>query len=444
LLLICRLYCFSIVHIDAISRPDFHNAETDWRLVPKPVIPWAAVGVYHPEGVIKKMMYSLHELHKSMMTPAVLWAHVVKETFSHPYSPFSYTPTSRTIAANSELFMRLMRRYHKPEWGINHVLIDGNEVEVSEELAIDKPFCKLVHFRKSKRLDQPKLLIVAPLSGHFATLLRDTVRTALTDHDVWVTDWVDAKMVPVSEGVFHLEDYVAYVQEFIRALSPDLSVMSVCQPTVPVLAAVSLLASNNDPAMPRAMIMMGGPIDARRSPTTVNEFAEKRSHAWFAGRLIMRVPFNHPGFTRRVYPGFLQHASFLAMNPDRHLNAHWQFYNHLIEGDGDSAEAHRQFYDEYNAVLDMPAEYYLDTVRIVFQEFLLPKGEWHVRGERVRNLSGARGHVHIHRVWRFTQPRGYSQEAGRELRAIQSCVHSSYRRHGQLRRVAYAVANRVL
>ena len=329
------------------------------------------------------MMYSLHELHKSMMTPAVLWAGVVKESFSSPFSPLSYTPMSRTVAANSELFTRLMRRYHKPEWGISHVVIDGQDVDIAEEVAIDKPFCRLLHFRKTKPLDQPKLLIVAPLSGHFATLLRDTVRTALVDHDVWVTDWVDAKMVPVSEGAFHLDDYVEHVQEFIRALAPDLSVMSVCQPTVPVLAAVSLLSANDDPAVPKAMIMMGGPIDARRSPTTVNEFAEKRAHSWFADRLIMRVPYNHPGFTRKVYPGFLQHASFMAMNPDRHLNAHWQFYNHLIDGDGDSAEAHRQFYDEYNAVLDMPAEYYLDTVRIVFQDFLLPKGEWRIRGELV-------------------------------------------------------------
>ena len=330
------------------------------------------------------MIYSLHELHKSMMTPAVLWAGVVKESFSSPFSPLSYTPMSRTVAANSELFTRLMRRYHKPEWGINHVAISmGVKSKLRKKVAIDKSFCRLLHFRKTESFDQPKLLIVAPLSGHFATLLRDTVRTALVDHDVWVTDWKDAKMVPVAEGAFHLDDYVEYVQEFIRALAPDLSVMSVCQPTVPVLAAVSLLAANNDPAVPTAMIMMGGPIDARRSPTTVNEFAENRSHAWFADRLIMRVPYNHPGFTRKVYPGFLQHASFMAMNPDRHLNAHWQFYNHLIDGDGDSAEAHRQFYDEYNAVLDMPAEYYLDTVRIVFQDFLLPKGEWRVRGELV-------------------------------------------------------------
>lgn len=329
------------------------------------------------------MMYSLHELHKSMMTPALLWAGVVKNAFASPFSPLSYTPMSRTVAANSELFTRLMRRYHKPEWGIESVTIDGKEIAVETDITVDKPFCKLLHFRKASTVKLPKLLIVAPLSGHFATLLRDTVRTVLVDHDVWVTDWVDAKMVPVSEGVFHLDDYVEYIQEFIRTLSPDLNVMSVCQPTVPVLAAISLLSANKDAAVPDTMIMMGGPIDARRSPTAVNAFAEQRSISWFAQRLIMRVPYNHPGFSRKVYPGFMQHASFLAMNPDRHLNAHRQFYNHLLEGDGDSAEAHRQFYDEYNAVLDMPAEYYLDTVRIVFQDFLLPKGEWYVRGERV-------------------------------------------------------------
>ena len=242
-------------------------------------IKWVPGSGDQAEGAIQPMIYSLHELHKSMMTPAVLWAGVVKETFSSPFSPLSYTPISRAVAANSELFTRLMRRYHKPEWGIGFVVIDGRDVDIVEEVAVDKPFCKLVHFRKSKVLDQPKLLIVAPLSGHFATLLRDTVRTALVDHDVWVTDWVDAKMVPVAEGAFHLDDYVEYIQDFIRGLSPDLSVMSVCQPTVPVLAAVSLLSSNNDPAVPKAMIMMGGPIDGRLSPTTVNEFAEKHSHA---------------------------------------------------------------------------------------------------------------------------------------------------------------------
>lgn len=330
------------------------------------------------------MIYQLHEFQKTVMAPTVLLADTVKNLFTSPFSPFAYTPLSRTIAANSEVFVRLMRRYPKPQWRIEHTMIDGERVAVTREVAVNKPFCQLLHFRKDIAVEQPKLLIVAPLSGHFATLLRDTVRTALPDHDVWVTDWVDAKMVPLSKGPFHLDDYVDYIREFIQVLSPDLNVMSVCQPTVPVLAAVSLMAAENDPAVPKAMIMMGGPIDTRRNPTAVNDFASGRPHSWFSGKVIMRVPPNYPGFMRKVYPGFLQHASFLAMNPDRHLDAHKQFYDHLIRGDGESAEAHRQFYDEYNAVLDMPAEYYLETVKAVFQEFQLPKGKMTVRGVPVK------------------------------------------------------------
>ncbi len=330
------------------------------------------------------MIYQLHEFQKTVMAPTVLLADAVKHLFTNPFSPLAYTSVSRTIAANSEVFVRLMRRYPKPQWRIDDTVVDGERVAVVLEVDVDKPFCQLLHFRKEIAVEQPKLLIVAPLSGHFATLLRDTVRTALPDHDVWVTDWVDARMVPLTKGPFHLDDYVDYVREFIRHVSPDLNVISVCQPTVPVLAAVSLMAAENDPAVPKAMIMMGGPIDTRRNPTAVNDFASGRPHSWFADKVIMRVPPNYPGFMRKVYPGFLQHASFLAMNPDRHLDAHKQFYNHLIRGDGESAEAHRQFYDEYNAVLDMPAEYYLDTVKAVFQEFQLPKGRMTVRGEPVR------------------------------------------------------------
>ena len=330
------------------------------------------------------MIYQLHEFQKTVMAPTVLLAETVRHLFTSPFSPLAYTTVSRTIAANSEVFVRLMRRYPKPQWQIDHTLIDGGRVAVTREVAVDKPFCQLLHFRKDIAVEQPKLLIVAPLSGHFATLLRDTVRTALPDHDVWVTDWVDARMVPLSKGPFHLDDYVDYIREFIRHLSPDLNVMSVCQPTVPVLATISLMAAENDPAAPKAMIMMGGPIDTRRNPTAVNDFASGRPHSWFADKVIMRVPPNYPGFMRKVYPGFLQHASFLAMNPDRHLHAHKQFYNHLIRGDGESAEAHRHFYDEYNAVLDMPAEYYLDTVKAVFQEFQLPMGRMTIRGVAVK------------------------------------------------------------
>jgi poly(3-hydroxybutyrate) depolymerase len=250
------------------------------------------------------------------------------------------------------------------------------------EVALANPFCNLVHFRQGQP-GKTKVLLVAPLSGHHATLLRDTVRALLPEHDVWVTDWVNARLVPLSAGAFHLDDYVDYVRHWIRLLSPDLHVISVCQPTVPVLAAVSLQASNQE-ATPRTMVMMGGPIDARRSPTAVNNLALRKPYSWFEQHLIQRVPAKYPGYMRRVYPGFLQHLGFVAMNPDRHLIAHWDYYHHLVLGDGESAGAHRRFYDEYNAVLDMPAEYYLDTVKTVFQDYALPKGRMRVRGELVR------------------------------------------------------------
>ena len=330
------------------------------------------------------MLYVLHELHKTMTAPLVAWADASHSLFSNPYSLFAYHPLSRTMAASHEVLARLMRSYEKPAWGIDHVVIGGEDVPVTIEAVLKKPFCVLRHFKKATSRPGPRLLMFAPLSGHHATLLRDTVRTALQDFDVYITDWVDARQVPLAEGPFHLDDYVDYCIEFIRLLSPDLHVMSVCQPTVPVLAAVSLLAQWGDPAVPRTMVMMGGPIDTRRNPTVVNEFAMHRSHAWFEDKVIDRVPYNYPGFMRKVYPGFLQHLGFVAMNADRHIDAQRKFFNHLIVGDGDSAAAHRRFYDEYNAVLDMPAEYYLDTIKVVFQEFALPKGKMSVRDERVR------------------------------------------------------------
>jgi poly(3-hydroxybutyrate) depolymerase len=303
--------------------------------------------------------------------------------FSNPYSPLAYTPVSRHIAASSELLKRLMRSYHKPEWRVREVQIHGRAVPVSIETVLSKPFCHLLHFRKEVPDPGRRVLIVAPLSGHHATLLRDTVRTMLQDFDVYITDWVDARMVPLAQGAFHLDDYIDYVKEFIRLLGPGLSTVSVCQPTVPVLGAISLLAQEKDPNVPKAIVMMGGPIDARRNPTVVNDFAMGRPHSWFEDKVVYRVPYNYPGFMRRVYPGFLQHLSFIAMNADRHMDAHRQFFNHLIVGDGDSADGHRRFYDEYNAVLDMAAEYYLDTIKVVFQDFALPKGSWDVRGTRV-------------------------------------------------------------
>ncbi len=319
------------------------------------------------------MLYTLYEAQHLALAPLRLMAELSRGWFGHPFSPLAHHPLSRRVAASSDLFLRVTGRYEKPEW---------NLPEAAIEVALEKPFCRLLHFKQAAT-KRHKVLVVAPLSGHHATLVRDTVRSLLAEHEVWVTDWTDARMVPLTAGPFHLHDYVDYVREWIGLLSPDLHVISVCQPTVPVLAAISLMAAKRE-AQPRTMTMMGGPIDARRSPTAVNNLAQKKPFSWFEQNLIHRVPPKYPGYMRRVYPGFLQHLGFVAMNPDRHLTAHWDYYHHLIRGDGDSAEAHRRFYDEYNAVLDLPAEYYLDTVKTVFQDFALPKGRMFVREELVR------------------------------------------------------------
>jgi poly(3-hydroxybutyrate) depolymerase len=320
----------------------------------------------------------------AMLAPFEAMARVNQSLFSHPYSPLAYTPVSRSAAAANELVTRLSRRYDKPQWGIHETQVDGQSVEVWVEKVVIRPFCHLLHFRRdvSGRKD-PKVLVVAPLSGHHATLLRDTVRAMLPEHEVYITDWIDARMVPMHEGRFHLDDYIEYVKDFIRLLGPEVHVVSVCQPTVPVLASISLMASAGEEVAPLTMTMMGGPIDTRRSPTAVNNFATGRPLSWFESRVIQRVPAKYPGFGRRVYPGFLQHLSFIMMNAHRHAEAHREFFNHLVVGDGDSADAHRRFYDEYNAVLDMAAEYYLETLRVVFKEHALPKGTWTVHGQRV-------------------------------------------------------------
>ena len=345
------------------------------------------------------MLYHLYEAQRALIEPLSGFAAVAAKLFATPTSPLAQTPFSQRIAAAYDLLHRLGKDYEKPEFGIRTVDVDGVPVAIHERVEIDKPFCQLRRFKRYaddaatlRRLKaQPVVLIVAPLSGHYATLLRDTVRTMLRDHKVYITDWKNARMVPLSEGYFHLDDYVNYVQDFIRYLQGEYGnchVMSVCQPTVPVLAAVSLMASRGE-RVPLSMTMMGGPIDARRSPTAVNNLALQRSYEWFENNVIYRVPAGFPGEGRRVYPGFLQHAGFIAMNPDRHLNSHYDYFQHLVQGDNESAEAHRQFYDEYNAVLDMDANYYLETIRTVFQEFKLVHGTWDVRApdgrlERVR------------------------------------------------------------
>lgn len=336
------------------------------------------------------MLYQFHDMNRNLINPLIQWAETSSKLFTNPVSPLAHTPFAQRIAAGYELMYRLGKAYEKPQFDIGSVEVNGETIAITEEIALEKPFCTLLHFKKdltakeAATLNQPTVLLVAPLSGHHATLLRDTVRSMLVDHDVYITDWADARMVPMSEGEFHLHDYVYYVQEFIRLLGPDLHVMSVCQPTVPVLAAISLMASENDPKLPKSMIMMGGPIDPRESPTQVNDLAIKKPFSWFENTVIYSVPPTQPGVGRKVYPGFLQHAGFIAMNPGRHAQSHWDFYMHLREGDDDSAEDHRKFYDDYNAVLDMPAEYYLETIQTVFQEFALPKGTWEIGGKFVR------------------------------------------------------------
>jgi poly(3-hydroxybutyrate) depolymerase len=337
------------------------------------------------------MLYQLYEAHRALLSPFSEFASAASKLYSHPLSPFTHTLLSDRVSAGLDLVHRLSKEYEKPEFNITSVRLDGIDVAVQEQVAVEKPFCRLLRFKRftddqvllGKMKEQPTVLVVAPLSGHHATLLRETVKMLLIDHKVFVTDWTDARMVPLEAGPFHLDDYIYYVQEFIRHLGPDVNVMSVCQPTVPVLAAVSLLASNGE-FTPATMTMMGGPIDARLSPTAVNNLATNKSYAWFENNVIHRVPVNYPGAGRAVYPGFLQHSGFIAMNPDRHLNSHYDYFLDLMRGDDDSAETHRKFYDEYNAVLDMPAEYYLDTIKTVFQDFALVNGTWDVGGQLVR------------------------------------------------------------
>lgn len=338
------------------------------------------------------MLYQFHEFRNALLNPLTAWARWASLSFTDPASPMSLMPGASELAAGYEVLYRLGKNYGKPPFGISEVERDGRMIPIVEQTVINKPFCRLQRFERyadgpdTIRLlvDDPVVLICAPLSGHHATLLRDTVRTLLRDHEVYITDWVDARIVPLDSGTFHLDDYVAYIQEFIRHIGArKLHVVSVCQPTVPVLAAVSLMASRGEDT-PLTMTMMGGPIDARRSPTAVNSLATGRSLEWFTKNLIYQVPENHPGKGRMVYPGFLQYAGFVAMNPSRHTTAHWDFYKSLLRGDQEDAEAHRKFYDEYNAVLDMAAEYYLETIQTVFQEFRLANGTWNVAGERVR------------------------------------------------------------
>ncbi|MDP1529640.1 polyhydroxyalkanoate depolymerase [Rhodoferax sp.] len=345
------------------------------------------------------MLYKFYEAQRSLMEPFTDLAQSAAKVYGNPLSVFGQHPLAQRISAGYDLMHRLGKDYEKPEFGLRTVDVDGVEVAIHERIELKKPFCELRRFKRftddqgtlTKLKDQPAVLIVAPLSGHYATLLRDTVKTMLKDHKVYITDWTNARLVPTSEGGFSLDDYINYVQEFIRHVQSrygNCHVMSVCQPTVPVLAAVSLMASRGE-LTPLSMVMMGGPIDARLSPTAVNNLAMNKSIEWFEHNVIYRVPTRFPGAGRKVYPGFLQHSGFVAMNPSNHARSHYDYFKDLIKGDDASADAHRKFYDEYNAVLDMDAPYYLDTIKVVFQEFNLVNGTWDVKGvdgtvERVR------------------------------------------------------------
>ncbi|WP_295951455.1 polyhydroxyalkanoate depolymerase [Rhodoferax sp.] len=336
------------------------------------------------------MLYQIYESQRSLMEPFADFAQAASKLYSNPLSPLGKNAMSQRVSAGYNLLYRLGKDYEKPAFGLQTIEVDGTNVAIHERVEIDKPFCELRRFKRftddidtlTQLKGQPAVLIVAPLSGHYATLLRDTVKTMLKDHKVYITDWKNARLVPLSEGEFHLDDYVNYVQEFIRHLQGiygNCHVMSVCQPTVPVLAAVSLMATRGE-LTPLTMTMMGGPIDARKSPTAVNNLAMNKGYEWFENNVIYKVPASFPGAGRKVYPGFLQHTGFVAMNPQHHAKSHYDYFKDLIKGDDVGAEVHRKFYDEYNAVLDMDAHYYLETISTVFQDFKLVNGTWNVRG----------------------------------------------------------------
>jgi poly(3-hydroxybutyrate) depolymerase len=345
------------------------------------------------------MMYQLYELQAAILNPLSLWAEGNAKLYNDPQSPFHKMPMAKELAAGFELMHRLGKTYDKPAFNLHRIPYhspDGtptDDVIMLDELVVDdKPFGQLRQFKRyfspalQHKQHEPVVLVFAPLSGHHATLLRDTVKSLSQDHTVFITDWRDARLVPLSQGAFHLNDYIAYVMDWIDLLMqqyPDLHVVSVCQPTVPVLAGISLMAASKHRSTPRSMTMMGGPIDTRCNPTSVNILATTKPLSWFEHNVIQTVPAGNLGAGRKVYPGFLQHTGFIAMNPDRHFQSHFDYFQQLVKGDLDSGESHRKFYDEYNAVLDLAAEYYLETIQTIFQEQALPKGTWYIEGQLV-------------------------------------------------------------
>ncbi len=336
-----------------------------------------------------KLSYQAYEIAHLAVGPARAMSEATRLMFRSPLNPWSYTAVGKNIAASAELFERVTRRYGKPIFGIDATVVAGREVPIVEEVVWERPFCRLLHFARTEpTLGTPsRLLIVAPMSGHHATLLRGTVEAFLPTFDVYITDWIDARMVPLAMGPFDLDSYIDYliaICTLLRERSPaPLHVLGVCQPAVPLIAAVAIMEARGEPNHPDTMTLMGGPIDTRRSPTAVNTLAETRGTEWFRDNCLGTVPFPYPGMGRKVYPGFLQLSGFMAMNMDRHVNAHLDMFQHLVKGDGDSAEKHRDFYDEYLAVMDLTAEFYMQTIEEVFVRHSLPDGELMHSGERV-------------------------------------------------------------
>lgn len=332
------------------------------------------------------MYYQLYEFNHAALQPARAYADAVRLFYSNPMNPVAKTYFGRSVAAAAEVFERSTRRYTKPEFGLKETSVNGVKVAVNEQIVWSRPFCDVIRFKRDLPEGAhagPKILMVAPMSGHYATLLRGTVETMLPYADVYITDWSDARMVPLADGSFDLDDYIDYLIDIFEQMGPDTHVMAVCQPSVPVLAAIAIMEARGAKTVPASMTLMGGPIDTRKNPTAVNELAEEKDISWFRDNVIMPVPWPNPGFMRQVYPGFLQLSGFMSMNLDRHITAHKDFFMHLVKNDGDSAEKHRDFYDEYLAVMDLTAEFYLQTVETVFIRHDLPRGQMRHRGELV-------------------------------------------------------------
>ena len=329
------------------------------------------------------MLYDAYEMQRSLLAGASTLANIGAGWLNNPANPFAYSHMGPIVASALDVFAHASAPRGKPEFGIASTIVEGKTVAVSEEIVLRRPFGQLKHFRKEGAPGGPKLLMIAPMSGHYATLLRGTVERMVPGHDVYITDWRDAKLVPVEDGRFDLDDYIDYLIAFLAHIGPGAHLLAVCQPSVPAYAAAALMSADKHPCRPKTLTLMGGPIDTRKAPTEVNTVATQRPYAWFEHNVIATIPYLYPGAGRKVYPGFLQLAGFMAMNLGDHLTSHWEMFKHLVQGNGESADASKDFYDEYRAVCDMTAEFYLQTVDVVFQRHLLPKGELMHRGRPV-------------------------------------------------------------